>query len=180
MPPPPTEQTRWFMDEVHPHDSSLKAYLTNSFPAVRDVEDVVQESYARIWKARVLQPIRSAKGFLFQVARHVAVDLLRRGQVSPIDEGRDLAVLSVITSEPDAAEAAMIQERKRLLIAAVASLPNRCREIVILRKFEDIPQREVARRLRLSERTVENMLARGVRRCEDYLRDHGITGRREP
>jgi RNA polymerase sigma factor (sigma-70 family) len=167
--------SNWFMEEVHPHDSSLKAYLRGSFPAVRDVEDVVQESYVRVWKARAAQPIRHAKGFLFQVARRLALDILRRGRASPIDLGRDLAYLSVITHDPTAAEAATLMERKRLLIDAVVALPARYREIVILRKLEDVPQKEVAARLGISERTVENLLGRGVRRCEDYLRRRGMS-----
>lgn len=41
----------WFTDEVQPHDVSLKAYLRGSFLTVRDVDDIVQESYlvARWW-----------------------------------------------------------------------------------------------------------------------------------
>lgn len=171
-----SDQSRWFADEVHPHGPSLKAYLRGSFPAVRDVEDVVQEAYVRVWKARALQPIRSSRGFLFQVARRVALDILRRGRASPIEAGRDLAVLSVYTHEPDGAELTLVRERRRLLIDAIASLPRRCREIVIMRKLEEIPQREVAAALGLSERTVENLLARGVRRCEAYLREHGLSG----
>lgn len=163
------------MEEVHPHDSSLKAYLRGSFPAVHDVEDVVQESYVRVWKARAAQPIRCAKGFLFQVARRLALDVLRHGRASPIDAGRDLARLSVITHEPTGAETAALAERKRLLIAAVVALPHRCREIVILRKLEGVPQKEVAARLGISERTVENLVSRGVKRCEVYLRRHGLS-----
>jgi DNA-directed RNA polymerase specialized sigma24 family protein len=70
-------QTRWFTEEVHPHDASLKAYLRGSFPSVRDVDDVVQESYLRIWKARAIHPISSARAFLFRIARHLALDTLR-------------------------------------------------------------------------------------------------------
>jgi RNA polymerase sigma factor (sigma-70 family) len=163
------------MEEVHLHDSSLKAYLRGSFPAVHDVEDVVQESYVRVWKACARQPIRSAKAFLFQVARRLALDILRHGRASPIDTGWDLASLAVITHDPSTAELAAQRERNRLLIDAVVALPNRYREIVILRKLEDVPQKEVAARLGISERTVENLLARGVRRCENYLRRRGIS-----
>lgn len=142
---------------------------------MRDVDDVVQESYVRLWKARASQPIRSARAFLFQVARRVALDILRHGRASPIDTGRDLAELSVITHDPTAAEAAALMERKRILIDAVVALPGRYREIVILRKLEDVPQKEVAARLGISERTVENLLGRGVRRCEEYLRRRGVS-----
>lgn len=170
------KDARWFEEEILPHDSQLKAYLRGSFPAVRDVDDIVQDSYVRVWKTCAAQPIRSARGFLFQVARRLALDILRRGRASPIDAERDLADLSVISHDPDAAETAALRERKRLLIAAVASLPLRYREIVILRKLEDIPQRQVAIRFGISERAVENLLARGVKRCEEYLRRRGVNG----
>ena len=163
--PPHTDQARWFSEEVQPHEAQLKGYLRGSFPAVRDVEDVVQESFLRVWKTRAVQSVGCAKGLLFQIARRLAIDTLRHTRASPIDAGRDLAALSVFCSEPDAADAAALQERKRHLIDAVASLPNRYREIVLLRKFEDFSQREVAARLGLSERTVENLLARGIRKC---------------
>src|SRR5687767_3921161 len=60
-----SDQSQWFADEVHVHESQLKSFLRGSFPAVRDVDDVVQESYLRIWKARAAQPIDSARAFLF-------------------------------------------------------------------------------------------------------------------
>jgi RNA polymerase sigma-70 factor (ECF subfamily) len=80
-------EARWFADEVHRHELALKAYLRGSFPSVRDIDDVVQESYLRVWRARLAHPIHSTKSFLFQVARHLALDLVRRDRVSPIDQG---------------------------------------------------------------------------------------------
>jgi RNA polymerase sigma-70 factor (ECF subfamily) len=63
----------------------LKAWIAGQFPAVKaDVEDVVQESYLRIWKVRLHRPIASAKAFLFTIARHLALDQIRRGKISPI------------------------------------------------------------------------------------------------
>jgi hypothetical protein len=67
------ETVHWFRDEVYPLDSALKAYLRRTFPSVHDFEDLVQESYLRIWKARLLRPIASTRSFLFQVARHAAI-----------------------------------------------------------------------------------------------------------
>lgn len=43
MPPQDTDQTRWFVDEVHALDGHLRVYLRGTYPAVRDVDDVVQE-----------------------------------------------------------------------------------------------------------------------------------------
>jgi len=84
---------------VHLHDSSLKAYLRGSFPSVRDIDDVVQESYLRVWKARASQPIKSAKGFLFTVARRLALDLIRRERRSPLVAVTDLDRLFILDQQ---------------------------------------------------------------------------------
>lgn len=167
------DRARWFLHEVQPHDDQLKAYLRGAFPAMRDVEDVVQESYLRIWKARGLQSIQSTKGLLFQIARRLAIDLLRHGRASPIDAQPDIGALPVTTDAPDAADSAATADAKRLLIEAVAALPTRYREILILRKLQQRPQKEVAERLGLSEKTVENLLARAIKKCEADLRARG-------
>jgi RNA polymerase sigma factor (sigma-70 family) len=168
--PPNSEQTRWFSEEVHAHDMQLKAYLRGSFPAVRDVEDIVQESYLRIWKARAAHPITSAKAFLFTVARRLALDLVRRQRRSPIVAVTDLSRLFVSDDARDASVTAATADEIELLVEAVDSLPARCREIFILRKLQGVPQKDIAIRLGLSEQTVQVQASRGMRRCAEFFR----------
>lgn len=177
MPDSNSQLSRWFSEEVQPHEPMLRSYLRGVFPSVRDVDDIVQESYLRVWRTRASQPIRCVRGFLFQVARRLALDTVRRDRISPIETGRDLAGLPVFIDEPDAAATAIQEELKRHLIEVVGALPNRYREIVIMRKFEEIPQKVVAARLGLSERTVENLLARGIVKVEAALIARGVLER---
>ena len=72
------------------------------------------------------------------------------------------------------------QEVYDLLGEALSTLPARCHEITVLRKLQGLSQREVAARLGLSEKTVAEQVARGVRRCEEFLRRRGIASSREP
>jgi RNA polymerase sigma factor (sigma-70 family) len=168
------EHARWFADEVQPHGSSLKAYLQGAFPAVRDSEDVVQESFLRLWNLRAAQPIRSAKAFLFTVARNIALDSVRRMRGSPISAVPDLAALSVMEEDADVCKAVSRSEEIALLADALETLPARCREIILLRKFEHLSQKEVAARLGISELTVQEQVYRGVRRLEKVLRKRGV------
>lgn len=165
---PPTPE-KWFAEEVHKHDASLKAWLRGRFPAVRDVDDVVQESYLRVWRARMLHPIQSAKSFLFRVARNLALDTLRHARHSPVDVVTDLSALFVIDDKPDAASAAARQQEIDMLVEAIDALPARCREIFILRKLRGVSQKDIAARLGLSEQTVQVQAARGLRRVTATL-----------
>ena len=182
LPSPASEQplviqqtsTRWFEDEVHSQETALKSYLHGAFPSVHDIDDVVQESYLRVWKARVVQPIASAKAYLFKVARHVALDLVRREKISPISSVTALADLSVLDNRPGVVETTCSREEIVLLAHAIDKLPARCREIVILRKIKGVPQKIIAAQLGISEQTVQVQVARGVKRCTQYLREHGV------
>src|SRR5688500_15354315 len=158
------QDVRWFTEEVHAHERSLRAYLRDAFPVVRDVDDVVQESFLRTWRTRESQPIRSARAFLFQVARRVALDLVRRDRRAPFKAVSDLTALPALESGLNGAEAASVQEKLRSVADAIEALPPRCRQVVVLRKLQGVPQKEVATRLGLSEKTVEAQLSRGIAR----------------
>jgi RNA polymerase sigma factor (sigma-70 family) len=173
---PSDEQVRWFNQEVYAHEPALRSYLRGSFPAVQDVDDVVQESYLRIWRARLARPITSTKSFLFQIARHLIIDGVRRSLTARTISLGDLSELPVLEDRPDAAEALTHGEKVNFVAEALASLPARCREIMILRKFEKWSHAEIAARLGISERTVDSQLTRGMKLMEARLRARGEEG----
>ena len=173
-PEPTSDHTRWFAEEVHPHASQLTSYLRNSYPSVRDVDDVVQESFLRIWRVRAGKSIASARGLLYQIARHVALDFIRHERASPFVSASDLDVLCIYDLSPDSAAAACTCEEIELLADAIAALPARCREIFILRKIKRVPQKEIARTLGLSPQTVQVQVQRGMKRCEKFLAQRGL------
>ena len=180
LPSPPTEPTpsaepsRWFSSEVYPHDGQLRAYLRGRFPDERDVEDVVQESYVRIWKARAATPIKSVKAFLFRVARNVALDRHRRNRGGLETDVGNLSVQNVIDETADVAEIISSLEKERLLADALAMLPSRAHEVVILCKINGLSHYEAARQLGISERTVDEHLRRGMKRLGEELRKRGV------
>lgn len=165
-----SDSARWFSEEAQPHGPALKDYIRRAFPSLRDVDDVVQESYLRLWRRHAEEPIRSARAFLFSVAQRIAIDGLRRRRRSPIDSFASLAELNIADDTPAAPEQLGEDEKIALLVAAIDALPARCREVVVLRKLHLLSQRETAARLGISEKGVENQLARGLERCRLWLR----------
>ena len=75
--PPPTNQARWFSEEVDPHRGALRAYVQRAFPGVRDVDDVVQDSLLRIWTARASRQIGCARPLFTIVRPELEADLKR-------------------------------------------------------------------------------------------------------
>ena len=172
---PISEEARWFAEEVQPHESSLRSYLRGLFPSLPDLDDLVQESYARLIRARATGRVAYAKAFLFTTARNAALDLFRRRKVVAIDGVDDLAALSVIDDCPDASEAVSRQQELVMLAAAVRELPGRCRQVLTLRLLYGMAQKDIAKELGLSEHTVKAQLAKGMRRCADYFEQRGVS-----
>lgn len=166
------DRLRWFYEEVHPHRVQLRSYLRKMFPSVHDVDDVVQESYLRIWKAATLKDIRHAKAFLFMIARRLAIDIVRRNKRSPFIPVKDVGQLFVSASDHsnDADNSELRKQEMQLLIEAIDSLPSRCREAFVLCQIEGMSQKEVAARLGIAESTVAVQSSRGLQRCEAFIR----------
>lgn len=169
--------SQWFKDEVQPHESALRSYLRGAFPNFLDIDDLVQESYARLIKTRETGKVSHIKAFLFTTARNVALDIFRRRKVVSIEGVSDLNNLHAAADLPDAGENASRQQELDLLAEAVRGLPERCRQVMTLRLLYGVPTKEIASRLGISDKTVKAQLAKGTRRCADFFEHRGIDTR---
>ena len=172
MQTPPSDHARWFADEVQQHEAALRGYLRSAFPSL-EVDDVVQESYLKLWRARTVGRIASTKAYLFAIARHTALTLFHRRRIfspTPVNELPDSRVLA---DDPDAVQALVARERFALMSQAIAQLPDRCRAVLCLAVLRGCSNAEIAATLGLSENTVRVHLARGIRKCAAFLRAKG-------
>lgn len=176
MPPQDPETASWFSSQVQPHEPALRAYLHN-FAQLADVDDLVQETYVRLLKARDRGPIGSPRGLLFATARSAARDFFRRRAVRATPSVTEVDCSRVYDEAPDVAETVSRQQETDLLQQAIAALPVRCREILVLRKFHHLSHREIAQRLGIAEHTVEAQLTKALHRCETFFLRHGALPR---
>lgn len=171
------QRSQWFVDEVIPHGADLRGWLQARFPAVIDADDVVQEAFSRLFKVGASGPVANPRAFLFVVARNLALNHLRRlGHEHP-EGAREVDPLSVVDEVNSPLETVTRQEDFQHLVDAIQSLPERCRQIITLRKIYGLSQKEVAERLGISVHTVEAQGTIGLRKCIDYFRRLGYTTR---
>jgi len=157
------ERARWLARNVLPHEGLIRAKLSCICVYDLDIEDVIQEMYTRILSVRSLEAIRYPRQYALQTAKAIVVDHVRHSHVVSIASSGSLDTLDV--SVPEASSEERLEFRGEILAVAdaLAQLPKMCRETLILRRIEGLSQRDVAQRLKISEKTVEKHMAQGVR-----------------
>ena len=170
-----TDNARWFAEQVQPHESALRAYLRGRFPGLPDVDDLIQETYARVLRAKLAGELQEVRPYLFAIARNAAIDLTRRNRVAATDSLGNIEQLSVVEDRPDAAEAAAHGQEIEILHEAIDALPPRCREILILRRFRGLSHQAIANQLNISANTVDAQLCLALFRCRQFLLLRGVS-----
>jgi len=172
---PPVEERQWFNTEVRSCEPALRAYLQKRFPDLSDHDDLVQESYVRLLRARREGRITSAKALLFTVARNLAIDMFRRRRhISSHEPISDTANQAALEEPIDFIAAAERQRRLDALLESVVALPERCRMVMMLRHIDGLSYKEIADRLGISANTVRVHMVKGLKECTAYFRQQGL------
>ena len=174
MPLQETEQSRWFSLEVQPHEAALRAYLQARFPLLHDADDIVQETYSRLLREKDAGRIRHPRALMFTVARNAALDFFRRRRTVQLEAITHSAVESVVEEAPHAADTITQRQELEILAEAVQTLPNRCRQVIMLRYLKGFSYKEIASTLGVSSETVKTHMAKGVKLCADYFAARGL------
>jgi len=156
------ERTRWFLRNVLPHEAALRGWLSRAAPPGIDADDIIQEAYTILAELETVDAIRHPRAYLFQVARSVIMRHVRRARIVPIHTVDDLERLEQAENAASPEQYAIDRDELRQLAHAIAAMPLKTREAFILRRVRDMPQREIAARMRISENTVETHISRGV------------------
>ena len=167
-----------FAAELQSHQRPLKSWLRSRFPWLGEVDDIAQEAILRLWRRQTREdstPLKSSKAALFSIARNAVIDLARHRAVAKTDCVAEMTELSVLDQGANVVETVVARQELEFLTEAVRGLPDRCRQVVTLAKIYGLSEREVAERLGISENTVRTHVVRGMERCTDYLRAHGVT-----
>lgn len=114
----------------------------------------MQEAYARVWKAN-FSLVRDGRNLLFSVGSNLLKDLFRRARVVSIDRAEELEILEYRVV-PGPEQWLNARQQYEQLRQAVMRLAPQRRAVFEASKFEGLPIAEIAKRLGVSQRTVEN------------------------
>jgi RNA polymerase sigma-70 factor (ECF subfamily) len=147
---------------------ALRQYVRRLVKSPEAAEDIVQEAFLRTYENA--DRVQTPRAFLFSAARNLAFDARRHNRVQKTDSLGDFDASHVVSPGESLEGGVLAEERSRLLKEAVVRLSPQCRASFTLRVFHGCSYKEIAQRLGLSPKTVENHIARALRETNTYLR----------
>ena len=162
---------QWFSDKVLPHEPFLRRYLQRLDSQVPDIDDLLQEIYARLLSLpdAEIERAREVGPLVSRTVHAIVLERLRSRRVVSLDAMVEMQSLPEIPAsvwtdkQPDA------RQELALLRRVVASLPRRCRKVFVLSKVHGLQTEEIAVRLKVPQKKVEQQIATGVRVCAALL-----------
>ena len=130
--------------------------------------DLSQDVFVKLSSVQAVIPDRQhARAYLFRMAGNLAIDYRRvETRRAEILNGSQV-LFENVEQGPDAAAEA--RDELRLVEAALAELPERCREVMLLSQVHGLRHKEIAERLGVSVSLVEKYRLRAFRHCRERL-----------
>ncbi len=168
------ERIRWLAREVLPHEADVRRWLSRKVRGLTasDLDDAIQEAYARLCTVDP-RSIGNPRAYFFITARHVIGEALRRSRIVPIETMADVESLNIVDTGVDPERRLTGREEVERVRRALTKLPPKCRQAFELRKFQELSQREIAQRMRVSESTVEKHLVKALRLIMEAMKEGG-------
>jgi RNA polymerase sigma-70 factor (ECF subfamily) len=139
----------------------LKRFLARFFSDRQDIEDVAQEAFLRAYVAEQQKEIEQPRAYLFRIAKNLALTKLTKKSKNITDYLEESGASVVIEWGAAADSEVEAEESLGLYCEAVAALPEKCRQVFLLRKVHGLAHKEIAERMSLSVSSVEKYLLRG-------------------
>ncbi len=154
-------QEKIFQNFFNTHAKLLRNFLYFKYGGLTDVDDIVQDSFIKLWNNCTKVTAKTAKSYLYRIAindsksllRHEKVKLKHQKEVKNIDRSSTNQSPEFILEE---------KEFKLKLENAISSLPDRQREVFLLNRIEKKTFREIAELSNVSVKAIEKLMQKAL------------------
>lgn len=159
-----------FEEVFKTHFKSLHAYAFTLVKEEMLAEEMVQQVFFRIWEKKdFLQIQSSATAYLYRSVYHECLNYLKHQKVKKAYQ--QYAQTRDDAADQSAAQKIQLSELQWHLSKALNELPEQCRTIFQMSRYEELKYQEIADKLGLSIKTVENQMGKALRLLREKLQD---------
>ena len=176
-----TSLEHWFCSEVLPLEPVLMRLITRYWREPGEAADIRQDVYERVLIGAGRARPHQSGPYLFAVARNVLLNRIRRAKIVSIDLIAELDDVAIEADWLTPERHVDARRQLRRVVEGINRLPERCRQVMMLRKMEGLSTREVAARMGVGTDAVEQQTVLGMRALTDFmLGGEGRIRRRTP
>lgn len=136
-----------------------------------NAEEIVQSTFLLVWEKRETLEIRtSVKPYLYAMVRNACLNVLKHEKIKQKHAGEEIALAE--RSHDSVNHVVASNELEQRIKVAVEELPEQCRLVFKLSRFEELKYSEIAEQLNISVKTVENHMGKALRIMREQLRDY--------
>jgi len=144
------------------YKSALKYFISSYVVNSQDVDDVCQETFLRTYKSSLENEVLKPKSFMFRVAKNLIVSDFRKASTQLNEYVEDIDLVDSKLELDDLENNVLAQEKLGIMCEAIAGLPNKCRQAVVMRKVYGLSTKDIAKRMKISTITVSNYITKGM------------------
>ena len=138
-------------------------------------KDIVQDIFIWLWEHRSSVKIQTLKSYLKTAVKFKVVNYIRSGNIRQ-SFFEQMVEFSSDFSTPSHEELLELKQLKEIIQQAVGDLPSKCQEIFRLSREGYLSNREIADKLSISIKTVENQMTTAIRRVREAIEPHATSG----
>jgi RNA polymerase sigma-70 factor, ECF subfamily len=136
-----------------------------------EAEEIVQSTFMQVWEKKSTLEIRAGvKPYLYAMVRNACLNVIKHEKVKQQHAAVELAVGE--RSVESVTRSVMASELEAKIYNAMEALPEQCRLVFKLSRFEELKYSEIAEQLNISIKTVENHMGKALKIMREQLKDY--------
>lgn len=172
------EQTARIESAIRENESMLVKWLTRRLGDPDAADDVAQSVFLRVWSYAATAMVVNPKALIFKTAGNLAINEMKRRNTfnrrhimpSGKDDEND-AIDNIASAGPTPEKETSLRQDVRKTLEAIENLPESARIAFTLNRFDGLSYREIAKRMKVSESSVEKYMIDALKRLRQALRD---------
>lgn len=155
-------------DAYMANNISLRYFLSKFMITSQDIDDISQEAFLRAFHEEKKRKIDQPKAFIFRIAQNLVFSKFNRKSRKITDYIEDFQHSDVLET-PSLEDEVMAQQKLGVYCEAIATLPEQCRRVVLMKKIYGMSHKEISERLGISISTIEKHMAKGMRQASSII-----------